>query len=378
MGEIAVTERELQKQVQAGYQKINSRWIRLHLHLLMMCTGVSVTIEIVMLFVMNRVSSVDCGIPVYILKYIGIPFAMGICFVVMGYAIIKRKKVSMEIQQYAISLLFTGYIFTLSLVHSGFVAIIAAAIFPILMTLMYEDPRLTTVIAVTNTLFAYVSGKITFWDPSKNADETYYMNLLILLAIILSMWLTCHVMIKFMKMKRELIVKNDVERYQLQRQVNTDGLTNVGNKKALENCLAAIKGKCKEQCCLMMLDVDHFKMINDTYGHLFGDEALRCLGEGLQNTCQHSNAQAFRYGGDEFCVVFFGETMETVYCEAECIQGYVKSHLEVPQHGKNICLSIGIADYENNQTAEGPLQQADMAMYDAKKKGGNRITIYKR
>ncbi|MEG1505529.1 MAG: diguanylate cyclase [Lachnospiraceae bacterium] len=70
--------------------------------------------------------------------------------------------------------------------------------------------------------------------------------------------------------------------------------------------------------------------------------------------------------------------METIYCEAECIQGYVKSNLEVPRHGENICLSIGIADYEKNQTAEELLHQADMAMYDAKKKGGNRNTVYKR
>lgn len=121
------------------------------------------------------------------------------------------------------------------------------------------------------------------------------MNVIVLLAILICVWLICHLMIRFMGMKRKIVIQNDIERYLLRREVVTDMLTNVGNKAALEKSLEKIATDSTSDYYLAMLDVDHFKKINDSYGHVMGDVVLRCIGQALKNIPVQSDS--FRFGG---------------------------------------------------------------------------------
>lgn len=124
-----------------------------------------------------------------------------------------------------------------------------------------------------------------------------------------------------------------------------------------------------------MLDVDHFKLFNDTFGHLAGDAVLRELGQFLRSQVRKSDI-ACRYGGEELTLILPEASLEIVLKRAQAIREGVK-HLQV-QHRRQllgtITLSLGVAMFpEHGLTAEAVVQAADAALYRAKQSGRDRV-----
>jgi diguanylate cyclase (GGDEF)-like protein len=122
-----------------------------------------------------------------------------------------------------------------------------------------------------------------------------------------------------------------------------------------------------------MLDVDHFKRFNDTFGHDAGDAVLRELGKFLQRHIRSSDI-ACRYGGEELMLILPETSLDIIQNRAEQIRQGVK-HLQV-QHDQQlgaITLSLGVACFpEHGSTGEAVIRAADAALYRAKKKGAMR------
>lgn len=91
-----------------------------------------------------------------------------------------------------------------------------------------------------------------------------------------------------------------------------------------------------------MLELDHFKEINDTYGHLFGDDVLRYVGNALRDI---EGAESYRYGGDEVCIVFTEKQIEKVLQQIQNAQDYLHDNIEIPDTKANVDASVGIACY---------------------------------
>ncbi len=124
---------------------------------------------------------------------------------------------------------------------------------------------------------------------------------------------------------------------------------------------------------ILMLDVDHFKMVNDTYGHHIGDMVLQHLGGILEHSKRRYD-YAFRYGGEEF-VVFLSELSdEGAVLMAERIrQNIMKSPVEVDDTTISYTASFGLARWDEKASVETLVNQADTALYQAKEKGRNRV-----
>ena len=127
---------------------------------------------------------------------------------------------------------------------------------------------------------------------------------------------------------------------------------------------------------LLMIDVDHFKAVNDTYGHQAGDEVLKQLAAILVQEVRGSDL-ACRYGGEEFLVLFPNMPLKTAVERAEQYRHQVETSvfgfggIEISTH-----LSIGVACYPGHaKTAEELIQVADRALYEAKRLGRNRVTV---
>jgi diguanylate cyclase (GGDEF)-like protein len=126
-----------------------------------------------------------------------------------------------------------------------------------------------------------------------------------------------------------------------------------------------------------MIDLDHFKQVNDTYGHEAGDEVLKALALTLAEQCRRGDF-ACRYGGEEFVVVMPNISTDTAYGRAENIRQSLNS-LSVPyrQNHLTTTISMGIACYPTNgETRESVLRAADQAMYGAKKAGRDHILSF--
>jgi diguanylate cyclase (GGDEF) domain len=125
---------------------------------------------------------------------------------------------------------------------------------------------------------------------------------------------------------------------------------------------------------LMFIDVDGFKLINDLHGHLVGDKILKTVANCIRDNI-NSNAKAFRFGGDEFIVIFENTKTDDAYMIAERIRSRA-SALEFTQHDIDLKLSLSIGLVEGNPPIKDLIVKADMAMYDSKIGGKNRTTIF--
>lgn len=170
------------------------------------------------------------------------------------------------------------------------------------------------------------------------------------------------------EMERRLEEQNRI----LHELANQDPLTKALNRRALFTALEAAVVRCREQSedlCVLMLDIDFFKAVNDTYGHLVGDQVLIELVGIIKNSIRKTDILG-RYGGEEFVVVFDGVGIEWSTQVAERVRKAVVEH-EFPQ-GLRISISGGLAVY-SGQALDMLLNQADERMYTAKRAGRNRI-----
>lgn len=161
-----------------------------------------------------------------------------------------------------------------------------------------------------------------------------------------------------------------------------DPLTGCYNRRALfsyfDTIFAEIHGQHKNLVCLM-LDIDHFKSVNDNYGHQTGDEVIKLVSRIIRETLRETDI-AGRYGGEEFCVVLPDVSNDAALGIAERIRTSVMNSPEYPTIGiKGATISLGMSSSGDNAPhPAGMVDLADQALYFAKKNGRNRIGIWNR
>ena len=162
----------------------------------------------------------------------------------------------------------------------------------------------------------------------------------------------------------------------------TDPLTGLTNRKglsnAIENLLLSVE-LLNSTPSLLMLDIDHFKKINDTYGHPLGDRVIKMVGDILKQQIKGKDTAA-RYGGEEFCIVLPETELTDAVKVAEKIRQTIeKTRINRASDNQEICritISIGVACYQRDQSITDWFERADSALYQSKNEGRNRVTCF--
>ncbi|MGD2119632.1 MAG: GGDEF domain-containing protein [Chromatiales bacterium] len=162
------------------------------------------------------------------------------------------------------------------------------------------------------------------------------------------------------------------------REATTDSLTGLHNRRGFDLRLQAMisdRRKNRAPFSLIIADLDHFKDINDTHGHLIGDKVLISLGRALRNQLRSDDYLA-RFGGEEFVTILPHTSLENAVVVAEKMRLAIdKLVLKNSSTGKklgNITISLGIATYRDGENAEVFVNRCDEALYKAKKGGRNK------
>lgn len=166
------------------------------------------------------------------------------------------------------------------------------------------------------------------------------------------------------------------EMHQLAR---TDSLTRIGNRQLLEGRLRAVIAEYENgqnMAGLLFMDIDHFKSINDTYGHDVGDLAL-CMVANTFRLALRVTDTIGRWGGEEFVAILYDVSNErTLYATAEKVRSLVEtSRLDIDGHSLTVTASIGATLLYSNDTPDSLVRRADGLMYRSKQTGGNRVTV---
>ena len=178
------------------------------------------------------------------------------------------------------------------------------------------------------------------------------------------------------KRYRDALARVRSERDSLRRDLRLDGLTGVLNRRSLEAQIQTHLG-ARERFAVLFADIDHFKSVNDKYGHDVGDTVLRAVSEMLKEGIRPGDAVG-RYGGEEFVLVISGAGPESARLVAErhrkTVEGIDFSGVGPPR----VTLSIGVAVFEpstQDEALEELLRRADLALYRAKSSGRNCVAM---
>jgi diguanylate cyclase (GGDEF)-like protein len=224
------------------------------------------------------------------------------------------------------------------------------------------------VMAVVFVLLFQHSGLLTF-DLLINNNVSYEPS-----SIIQALAIACIVFLAgvILSTTRQASQKTNM----LQSMATTDVLTGLINRRYFDRRLAEEIARCNRHnsnLALALFDIDHFKRINDTYGHTIGDKILKELGELILSNTRECDISA-RYGGEEFALIL----PETTQIEAsellERIRQLIEQHTFVKEEMPvMVTISVGIAQYDPEYTPIDFIEQADAALYRAKKTGRNKV-----
>lgn len=168
-------------------------------------------------------------------------------------------------------------------------------------------------------------------------------------------------------------VLTSAQREELVRMAQRDPLTGAGNRRALTDKLTDIlqDGAASDsQTSLVMIDLDHFKAVNDVFGHAHGDQVLVNVTEVIKNAVRGTDS-VYRIGGEEFVVVSEGSGVELASRLGEHLRSEIEQHRLIPD--RPVTASLGIAELRPRETIDDWLRRADDALYQAKRGGRNRI-----
>lgn len=281
----------------------------------------------------------------------------------------------------AISILFLVYFSTIvdepetrKFISSIFVVIYS--VFYVNLILRYNNGRFVTArmfmisVGIHGAAHAVLVAGFPFSDPGSSILNTHtFFQIYLFEGVLISIFSGC----LYIAMTAEYLNRN------LKLQASIDPLTQTMNRRAFHPLAeSAVEGQKRQggTVSMMMIDVDHFKAVNDDHGHLVGDEALRQISAVLHQ-CVRANDIVCRYGGEEFVALLPGAGLDDARQIAERIRATVQS-LKITGRSSpfSVTVSIGLSAFSENcnlEDLEELIAAADLALYEAKTKGRNRI-----
>jgi len=237
----------------------------------------------------------------------------------------------------------------------------------------------------TALIVLYLAGSYVNFERTGNVQQTYY-DLVTILAFLPTSIVIGRAGSKLAIRKRHvktLLAEQKQTQAQLQDTLiklkfaaTTDELTGLINRREINNRLEYEYKQMRRNhtpMCILILDLDHFKNINDTYGHPCGDAVLQQVARRLKSTFRDTDSVS-RWGGEEFIVLMPSTALEdAIPVSQRAIKSIASSPIQYQQHTLNVTASGGLCEVISGEGIEAALHQADECLYEAKAQGRNRM-----
>jgi diguanylate cyclase (GGDEF)-like protein len=173
-------------------------------------------------------------------------------------------------------------------------------------------------------------------------------------------------------------IRNALQYREALRNALQDPLTGAGNRLALDNTLEreiALAQRHHQPLSILVLDIDHFKKINDQFGHATGDCVIRDIAQQMQRSCRDTDA-VYRYGGEEFVMLLNHTNEQGAKQVAERLrQQIAESSTSTGDRIIEVTVSVGIASLNDDDDINSLFNRADKALYEAKRNGRNQVAV---
>lgn len=357
--------------IQSEYRRIDGSWLRIQYRFLLWLAAFTPVAELAVYFLLRYLAAMDSPAR-FLVKYLLVPLLYDGVLALIA-TLIMRSRLTEKQKIYSISLLLTAMAFGVYTIHSIFPSLYVIFIIPMVLTVIYGDRRLTTLISVLCLAGKAVSDLFLFWDTGRSevlVSTTSLTDFCVSLLLIVLFYVICWLLLNTEQAKNNVSLNLEQERLQYQKRSVTDALTQVGNRLALRTAFQNMQEQQHQSVFyLAMMDLDAFKQLNDTFGHNQGDKYLQALGTTLLELSTQQ-IQPFRFGGDEFCILFHGHTLLEVREVCQNLQDAF-ARAEIHHRCQPVTISIGIAEYQPGEKPSLLLERADRALYKAKQEKGS-------
>lgn len=335
-------------------------------------------VEILMFFILREQNLIEQPFEVYFQYFLFRPTFINLMIVLIGFIVIKLISPQSVYINYIPILQMATICMVIASTHNIFSVSLCLLCFPLFATIMFSDKRMTRIIGIVSLLFQIITlltRKFSAFKPK--SDPYFYSEAFVAVAILGAAYILCYVLIKFSEEKTSIIHNSYLEQIEMKELLNRDQKTGLFSHSIFMNTLdqmVDIAHNTTNTFAVAVIDIDDFKKINDTYGHLKGDQILIILAE-IMKKLFGDNQFVARYGGEEFAIIFSEDELLNGMELLEKLRKAVKSY-KFDCIDTMISISIGFAHWKKGWTSEQLFEAADNAMYQSKLGGKNRITVY--
>ena len=357
-------------------EDIEARWQLLVWRTVIAICGVTFALSWI-LYGVHRVEK-NIGSGLYMLEYIFIPMAIQIITLVVCYFMIKADNISNEKKNYVVIGLIFVSIGVISFTYYSVLPLIMLPILTIVATALFADQSLTIwsgVVVAILTVIDMVRYHFEYTDSVAGLNWVGVLSIFLLLIILLC------VMVVIVNTHTKALMSSIMGSYNrqvtLMSELMIDPMTGLYNRRSFEDSLEKEIERAEQtgaKSYVTIFDIDHFKEVNDTYGHSNGDIVIKALCKMMKEKSKDMGL-AFRYGGEEFVILFHDVELSKVMNNVEDIRTEFRCYYFHFMNKDGITCSCGVAEYIKGESSKAWFNRADSALYKAKESGRNRTVI---
>lgn len=357
-------------------EDIEARWQLLVWRTVIAICGVTFALSWI-LFGVHRVEK-NIGSGLYMLEYIFIPMVIQIIILVVCYFMIKADNISNEKKNYVVIGLIFVSIGVISFTYYSILPLIMLPSLTIVATALFADQSLTVwsgVAVAILTAIDMVRYHFEYTDRVAGLNWVGALSIFLLLIILLC------VMVVIVNTHTKALMSSIMGSYNrqvtLMSELMIDPMTGLYNRRSFEESLEKEIESVEQtgvKSYVTIFDIDHFKDVNDTYGHSNGDIVIKALCKMMKEKSKDMGL-AFRYGGEEFVILFHDAELSKVMNVVEDIRTEFRCYYFHFMNKDGITCSCGVAEYIKGESSKAWFNRADSALYQAKESGRNRTVI---
>lgn len=314
---------------------------------------------------------------VYLQNYIILPAVGMFALTFFVHLFVRSSRFSLLVKEILSLSLFIVFSLYLCLTHEVAKVLLGSFILPIFVSTIFSNVRITRWMFLLSSLaMLLLITKIYF---TGKLDSSILMQIFVACFMFLCSYLLAKILIQYGHNNIAALTNFDNQQRYMQEQLKLDPFTGLYNRKTFDDDLPKLMEECRSAnkwLSLAMIDVDHFKCVNDLYGHAVGDQVLLYLSQILKDI-QAENIHVFRMGGEEFAILFRDCNTEEAYAICEGMRTRMASASLREINQRSVTFSCGLVCMNPKHISlEAFTKAADSALYAAKNNGRNQSVIY--
>lgn len=357
-------------------EDIEARWQLLVWRTVIAICGVTFALSWI-LFGVHRVEK-NIGSGLYMLEYIFIPMIIQIITLVVCYFMIKADNISNEKKNYVVIGLIFVSIGVISFTYYSIMPLVMLPSLTIVATALFADQSLTVWSGIAVAILTAIDMVRYHFEYT---DSVVGLNWVGALCIFLLLIILLCVMVVIVNTHTKVLMSSIMGSYNrqvtLMSELMIDPMTGLYNRRSFEDSLEKEIESVEQtgaKSYVTIFDIDHFKEVNDTYGHSNGDIVIKALCKMMKEKSKDMGL-AFRYGGEEFVILFHDVELSKVMNVVEDIRTEFRCYYFHFMNKDGITCSCGVAEYIKGESSKAWFNRADSALYQAKESGRNRTVI---